>query len=247
MAMSGYGFARVFLAPGAALWAGCRREEAAPAARPRAGPGGPQGPNCPAGPPPRVLRDVPHAWQPPVTRAPERDQPTGTAARGHACHGHGARRSGECRSPGRLPRGPAWRAMMRTRTDSAGTGWTKPASPGDRCLPCIRRPPPCGAHASPMRGNRRTLGRLSHPRRGRPERCRGHDDGTAASGQPPRESYCHACCWTTSFPACSQAMAWSAPGQAGCPAAGGPDAGAAVRRRPPAGRQGGLACPTLGP
>jgi RNA polymerase sigma-70 factor (ECF subfamily) len=30
--------------------------------------------------------------------------------------------------------------------------------------------------------------------------------GTAASGQPPRESDIYAFCWTTSFPACPQAM-----------------------------------------
>ena len=27
---------------------------------------------------------------------------------------------------------------------AAGTGWTRPVSPGVRCLPCISRPPPCG-------------------------------------------------------------------------------------------------------
>jgi len=25
---------------------------------------------------------------------------------------------------------------------ATGTGWTRPVSPGVRCLPCIRRPPP---------------------------------------------------------------------------------------------------------
>jgi len=30
-----------------------------------------------------------------------------------------------------------------------GTGWTRPVSPGARCLPCIRRPPPCGMRATP--------------------------------------------------------------------------------------------------
>src|SRR5215470_6247765 len=29
-----------------------------------------------------------------------------------------------------------------------GTGWTRPVSPGARCLPCIRRPPPYGTRTS---------------------------------------------------------------------------------------------------
>src|SRR5262249_22599691 len=59
------------------------------------------------------------------------------------------------RDPGRLPRSvPARRARLpgalrrrggnvpRVSRSVTGTGWTRPVSPGARCLPCIRRPPP---------------------------------------------------------------------------------------------------------
>ena len=35
--------------------------------------------------------------------------------------------------------------------------------------------------------------------------------GTAASGQPPRESYSHAFCWTTSFPALAATLCQGGP------------------------------------
>ena len=48
-----------------------------------------------------------------------------------------------------------------------GTRWTRPISPGVRCLPCIRRPPPYGAqdltcsHACPVAGRDAHLARLA--------------------------------------------------------------------------------------
>ncbi len=95
------------------------------------------------------------------------------------------------------PGGSRAATLLSART---GTGWTRPVSPGVRCLPCIRRPPPvrhqipaaCGGPEVPAGDERSTAA----------ERAALH--GTAASGQPPRESDIYAYCWTTSFPAIAE-------------------------------------------
>jgi len=93
------------------------------------------------------------------------------------------------------------------RDEPPGDWLDGPVSPGVRCLPSIRRPPP-SRHAGLRTSRRKPQWMEPHARAGdrtagrvTTDRARQCVGGTAASGQPPRESYCYACCWTTSFPA----------------------------------------------
>ena len=96
------------------------------------------------------------------------------------------------------PRAPP--AGWQRRMPCAGTDWTRPASPGVRCLPRIRRPPPCGSKASLQ--NVTKNGHRESPA-GEARSCRQYPaiGGTAANGQPPHVSNIYAYFWTTSFPA----------------------------------------------